>query len=202
MGMRGRLVAMVPVLLLVSAPGWSQAVPGRDAERIANEGTIGDRWMLADGLKLATPTYPPAFADRGANVCVSIGYRIRPDGSTADMAVLKQWNSEKADAEPEEGFWRAFAEAGADALGQWRFKPRPEVTNPRTTYTAATLTFQGKDPPADLASHCRVADLAALVQQRKSDAYSRRSREKRDLEHASQAARTGGAMNEHPGRPE
>ena len=51
-----------------------------DRVRIVNEGGIRDQWMLADGVKLAAPGYPAAFAERGDNVCVAIGYAIRPDG--------------------------------------------------------------------------------------------------------------------------
>jgi hypothetical protein len=194
--------AVLLALLLPAADAAAQNMFGSSDERIANEGTIGDKWMLDDGVKLATPEYPAAFADEGADVCVAIGYRIRPDGTTGDMAVLKQWNSEKGEAEPQAGFWQAFAESGASALGQWRFKPRPEVGSPRPTYTVATMSFKGSKGSSDpnFSSHCRITDLAAVVQQRKSDAYSRRSREKHDLERANQTGLSRGAMNEQPGR--
>ena len=170
------------------------------SDRIANEGTIGDKWMLAEGAKLAVPAYPANFAPRGANVCIGLGYRIAENGVTSNFAVLRQWNSESGEKEPVEGFWKAFAEAGADAVGQWRFKPRPGMS-PRATYTMATLTFAGKgvaDPA--LGSHCRVEDLAGVVQERKAR-MARQSRETHDLERADHAAQSRSTMNERPGRP-
>ena len=185
---------------LALACGASQAGDlFQPSDRIANEGTIGDKWMLAEGVKLATPAYPANFAPRGANVCVALGYRIAENGSTSNFAVLRQWNSEGGENEPAEGFWKAFAEAGADAVGQWRFQPRPGVA-PRATYTLATLTFNGGAADPSLGSHCRVADLAGAIQERKAR-LARKSRETHDLERAEQAAQRRGVMNEHPGRP-
>ena len=133
---------------------------------VVNEGGIRDAWMLADGVKLVTPAYPPEFAKGPArDVCIALGYRIEPDGSTGGFRVLKQWNSETEADEPVDGFWAGFAQSGADALSQWKFKPRPEVTAPRATYTVATLTWQTRretDPNA-LRAQCRIEDLAAHI---------------------------------------
>ena len=75
----------------------AQALFAADDTRVANEGTIGDKWALADGATLATPAYPPAMAARGDDVCLALGYLINPDGSTSDFAVLRQWNSGTGD---------------------------------------------------------------------------------------------------------
>jgi hypothetical protein len=169
-------------------------------DRIANEGTIGDKWMLADGTTLALAAYPAALASRGDDVCIALGYRIREDGTTSDFAVLKQWNSATKEDEPAEGYWQAFAQAGADAVAQWRFKPRPEVTIPRATYTVATIAFTGAHSQAgDFKNHCRISDLAALIQDRKSRNYMKGSVEKRDQERYNQSQRSSGAMVENPG---
>ena len=121
------------------------------------------RWAF---VKLATPSYPAAFAKGPArDVCLALGYQIEPDGSTGKFRVLKQWNSDSEDKEPVDGFWAEFAQTGADALSQWKFKPRPEVAAPQPTYTVATLTWQTRKEtdPAALRAHCRIDDLAAHI---------------------------------------
>lgn len=155
---------------------------------IANEGKIGDRWMLAEGATLAVPAYPAAFAQRGDDVCMALGYRINPDGSTSDFAVFKQWNSADGDKEPEAGYWEAFANAGAEALAQWRFQPRPDARPVRPTYTVATLAFTGTNGPGgDIRANCKVDDLAAAIQARKSKAYMKHSRDRAELDRANHA---------------
>lgn len=189
-------LALLFGLLLVSGGAFAE-----QADRIANEGTIGDKWMLADGATLALAAYPAAFASRGDDVCIALGYRIHKDGATSDFAVLKQWNSATNENEPVDGYWQAFAQAGADAVAQWRFKPRPEVRVPRVTYTVATMAFTGADGKgADFKSHCQIQDLAGLIQDRKSRNYMKRSVNKHDLERSDRAQQSSGAMVENPGR--
>lgn len=137
--------------------------------RIANEGGIRDEWMLADGVKLTAPGYPAAFAARGDNVCIAMGYRINPDGTTSEFTMLRGWSSSTGAKEPDVGFWDGFSQASASALAQWRFKPRPEVGTPRPVDTVATMTFMGRQAQdvAALRTQCKVADLAALLEQAK-----------------------------------
>ncbi len=170
---------LAPCLLL------SAAAVAQDSERIANEGTIGDKWMLADGATLASAQYPGHMAARGDNVCIALVYKIGADGTTSDFSVIKQWNSESGEKEPVDGFWQAFAQAGADAVSQWKFKPRADVAQPVPTRTVATLGFTGKEQidGAELRSHCQVGDLAAHL----------RSKSKRDriLDHDIDTRREG-----------
>lgn len=177
---RKQLLPFVLALALSSV-----AALAADKHRIANEGTIGDKWMLANGGTLATATYPAALAARGDNVCIAIGYLIDKDGATSDLAVLKQWNSESGAKEPMDGFWRAFAQAGADAVSQWRFKPRPDVKVVIPTYTVATLGFQGKQAidPTELRGHCKIVDLADLLEKLKADPFQRGGINKQLQEH-------------------
>lgn len=172
-------VSLTLALLLASGVAFAQ-----HKQRLANEGTIGDKWMLADGIKLATAEYPVAFASRGANACIALGYLIGKDGSTSDFAVLKQWNSESGEKEPADQFWQSFATAGADAVAQWKFKPRPEVTDPTPTYTVTTLGFQGEQgaDPVEVRSHCKIADLTAHLAQMKSKGSERDDLNKRRMD--------------------
>lgn len=137
----------------------------QDDIRIVNEGGIRDQWMLADGAQLAAPGYPAQFVEQGDSVCLALGYAIQPDGSTSDFSLLKSWSSSTGSVEPVEGFWDTFAQAGANAVSEWKFKPRPEVDEPVATYTVATISFRGKDAvdANALADNCKVDDLEALV---------------------------------------
>ncbi|MCI4568621.1 energy transducer TonB [Lysobacter sp. CFH 32150] len=166
MSRRLKLYASVAVLVAL----YATAGTAKDRVRVVNEGGIRDAWMLADGVKLAAPGYPASFAERGDNVCVAIGYSIEPDGSTSNFALLKSWSSSTGEKEPATGFWDAFTQAGANALSQWKFKPRPEVSSPQPTYTVATMHFMGKEAtdPAALRGNCKIENLSAFLQEQKS----------------------------------
>ena len=189
------------VLVALSLGLFAVAGHAADRVRIVNEGGIRDQWTLADGVKLAAPGYPAAFAERGDNVCVALGYAIQPDGTTSDFTLLRQWGSSAGEQEPQAGFWDAFAQAGAAALSQWRFKPRPEVDSPKPTFTVATLHFMGKQAGdvSELRSHCRIDDLAALLKASQED--PRDSRLRRDIERASRQYQGSGSIVENPGQP-
>ena len=148
-------IAMAGISLAASA------AIAQDREVVANEGTIGDKWMLAEGTTgLPTPQYPADQAQRGDNVCVALGYQIDPDGSTSNFRVLQQWSSAGRGRDNVAGYWESFASAAADAVSQWKFQPRPG-TKPVPTVTVATLGFSG-DPTAaadDIGGHCRIVNL-------------------------------------------
>ena len=170
---------------VVLAMVLSSAAIAQEKQRVANEGTIGDKWMLADGAALATAAYPASLAVRGDNACIALGYLIGKDGSTSDFAVLKQWNSESGEQEPVDGYWQAFAQAGADAVSQWRFKARPGVDVVIPTYTVATLGFQGGKQAIDgaaLREHCQIKDLADQLARVKSKRFERGDTLKQDME--------------------
>ena len=149
------------------AGGWlaialAWALPATAGQRIgvANEGGIRDAWTLPPGAQLAVPQYPAAFVERGDTVCLGLGYLLNPDGTTSDFTLLKAWNSASGTSEPAPGYWSAFAEAAGDALKQWRFQPRPEVTQPKPVYTVATFVFGQKGTMASTRSHCTIPSLA------------------------------------------
>ena len=176
------------------------ALPGMAGEkvRIVNEGGIKDQWMLAEGVKLAAPGYPAALIERGHNVCIALGYAIKPDGTTSDFSIVKSWSS--AGQEQPDEYWDAFAQASAGAVSQWAFAPRPEVAEPQPTYTVATMQFMSRHAMdgAELRSHCRVDDLAAELQ-RNARNNPMNSQIRRDLE---QADRNRSALgNTPPARP-
>src|SRR6478672_11038179 len=127
----------VAPLLLCATAASAQSV------RVANEGEIRDAWRVAEGTRLVAPGYPAAFAEQGHSVCIAMGYRINPDGSTADFTMLRGWNSSVGDKEPVAGFWDTYARASAGALAQWRFEPKAAERSPVPVDTVATMTFVG-----------------------------------------------------------
>lgn len=167
-------------LMLVVAQG----AHAQDRVRVANEGGIRGEWMLAPGATLAAPGYPGAFAARGDNVCVAVGYRIRPDGTTSDFTLLRGWSSSTGEKEPAEGFWDGFSQASVAALQQWKFAPRPEVASPVAVDTVATMTFMGKqaEDAAGLRGKCKIDDLAAFLEQTKVDMAKRSDLNRKQLE--------------------
>ena len=156
----------------------------QDRVRIANEGGIRDDWTLAPGVTLSAPGYPGAFAKTGDDVCVAMGYRIQPDGSTSDFSLLKAWSSRSGEGEAVEGYWDAFSQASVAALQQWKFAPRPEVGTPIKVDTVATMTFMGKQSvdAATLRGKCKIEDLAAFLEQVKVDMAKRSDLNRQQLE--------------------
>lgn len=144
--------------------------------RVVNEGDIKQAWTLPAGTRLAAPVYPSQFSARGPEVCVGIGYLLNPDGSTSDFAMLKGWNSETGEREPTDGFWAAFAGAGAAAVQQWRFQPRPEVQRPVAVYTVATVMFgkQGAMLSPELRRRCSIPNLARHLADIRADPGAQR----------------------------
>lgn len=168
---------------------FSLPASAADPYKIVNEGGIREDWAAADGAKFTAPGYPASFAPRGDDVCLAMGYAIQPDGTTSDFAIVKAWSSSRGEDEPVEGFWQAFAQAGAMALSEWKFKPRV-INRSVPTFTVATLTFQGKGmvPAAELRARCAVSDLKTAVQDKKADKFMRGS-DKRLMDSMSQRVR-------------
>lgn len=144
--------------LLASA--CSQGALAEDRFRIANEGTIGDRWMFAEGASPGAPGYPAAFLAREGDVCIALGYVIEPGGNTSSFVLLDQWSSLGERKEPASGYWNAFAQAAAAAVSEWRFQPRTGQT-PVPTLTVATIGFRGRQGSelATIRGKCEVDDL-------------------------------------------
>lgn len=148
-------------IVLLCALGFvAPAFAGQSID-VADEGGIKDKWMLKEGVPLAVPAYPLAFAQRKDEVCVSVGYLLRADGTTSDFALVKAWNSAEGDDEPVPGYWAAFAAAAGDALAQWQFQRRPEVARAEPVYTVGTFIFGAKAGASALREHCRIPNLSA-----------------------------------------
>jgi hypothetical protein len=153
------------ILSLALAAAFGTAANAAEPVGVVAEGGIRQAWVVADGTVLRAPGFPAALADRGESVCVAMKYRINPDGSTSDYALLRGWSTRSGGRDPEASAWDAYASASANALADWRFAPRPEAGKARAVDTVATMTFIGNDgaDPVALRSRCAVPDLTALV---------------------------------------
>jgi len=153
---------------LVVASGVSFAGELRIANqpvRIADEGAIGDRWMVAEDAQFQSAPYPAEFADRPNNVCVALGYRIKADGTTSQFRVLEQWNEASGKREPLPGFNDAFARAAISAVAHWKFAPRPDVRRPEAVDTVTTMAFRARSdmPVETVRGQCAINDLTAYL---------------------------------------
>jgi hypothetical protein len=164
--------------------------------RIADEGSIGGEWKLAEGMKsLPVPGYPETMKERGDSVCVAIGYSIDPTGKTGDFTLLKSWSS---GTNLPKDYFDPFSAAAAGALSQWAFAPRAEVAKPQRTITVATMTFRGKDKMdgTQLAANCRIENLSATI----SDVGNKAGRDliRREMERDKRALDGNRSMMNNP----
>ncbi len=158
------LSAAAMTALSIASPSVAAKTEGR--VEIVTEGGIGKTWAAAPGASFAAPGYPAAMQARAANVCLSVGYTLNPEnGTPSDLTLLQAWSRDKDDVALTDGELEAFVQAAAGALSQWRFVPKDGAVKHVTTFTSATLTFNGapNTRPQSLPGQCRIADLQAFV---------------------------------------
>lgn len=165
--MRARI--LLATLLIA---GLAPTAVASDKIRVVAEGGIGDEWALAPGERLAAPGYPAQYAADADDVCVAVGYLVHPDGHTSDFALLKSWSSGE-ESRSRTDYWRAFAASASQAVGQWRFVPRPEVKAPRPVYTVATFAF-GASNPAVIRTHCDIPNLQVRLMELRGNSRASR----------------------------
>ena len=158
-----RIVVTAMLASCMAAAGAAEAV------KVVPEGGLAKDWIVQPGNELAAPGYPGTFADRGDDVCVAIGYRVQPDGTTSDYVMLGGWNSSRRYQQPATGYWDAYSQAGAAALSQWRFAPKPGdgMESNAAVDTVAVMTFRGESSTrttSDVRAKCAVPSLVARMQ--------------------------------------
>jgi len=164
--MKQKRVLLMAASLLVSCMATASAA---ETVKVVPEGGLANDWMVQPGHELAAPGYPGAFVDRGDDVCVVVGYRVQPDGTTSDYVMLGGWNSSRRYQQPATGYWDAYSQAGAAALSQWRFAPKPGsgVDANAAVDTVAVMTFRGESSTrttSDVRAKCAVPNLVARMQ--------------------------------------
>lgn len=158
-----RIVVTAMLASCMAAAGAAEPV------KVVPEGGLAKDWIVQPGNELAAPGYPGTFADRGDDVCVAIGYRVQPDGTTSDYVMLGGWNSSRRYQQPATGYWDAYSQAGAAALSQWRFAPKPGdgMESNAAVDTVAVMTFRGESSTrttSDVRAKCAVPSLVARMQ--------------------------------------
>ena len=158
-----RLVVTTMLASCMAAAGAAEQV------RVVPEGGLAKDWIVQPGNELAAPGYPGTFADRGDDVCVAIGYRVQPEGTTSDYVMLGGWNSSRRYQQPATGYWDAYSQAGAAALSQWRFAPKPgdDMDSNAAVDTVAVMTFRGESSTrttSEVRAKCAVPSLVARMQ--------------------------------------
>lgn len=150
--------AAIAVLALISV---SAAVfAGEAGMRIVDDGRLGKIYTPVPGTQLAAPAYPAAYADAGDDVCIALGYTIRPDGTTAEFQLLRAWSSNGEAARMDERYLDAYAAAATDLVAGWRFIPGSKA-NAAPVKTVATMAFEGHGRVKKLADRCRIPELAS-----------------------------------------
>ena len=167
---------MRPAAILFAAMvlASGQLMAQNNGARIVEEGGLGKSFDLAPGAVLAAPGYPQTYVNTGDDVCIALGYTVKPGGTTSDFRILNAWSSDRAAAEQQKRYLESFAGAAANAVSQWRFVPKnAEVSG--AVQTVATIAFKGSGATEGLADRCRIASLAVHYGHRKADREFRQS---------------------------
>lgn len=156
--------------VLASAVAWA------DDRRltVVTEGDALGVWRPV-AETIAVPAYPGIVADKSEDACVSIGYLIKPDGSTSDFAVLAAWSSKTDGLEPTDPHFLPFSQNALAAVQRWRFEADGgSAARRRQVFTAATFAFSttGADVAA-LKDRCRIGNLKEFVAKLRADARKR-----------------------------
>lgn len=157
------------------------AVSASERTRVISASKLPEAWMPAPGAAAPVPAYPSVVADKSQTACVTVGFLIRLDGSTADHALLKAWSGKQGDEVPAE-FIDPYARNAIAAVQQWRFVPAKN--KPRQAYTTASFGFSA-DPAADqgsLRAHCEIDNLTAFIAKAQAEAYRRGDLKKGELD--------------------
>lgn len=165
MAIRTRLAATLA--LAIACTG---ALAAEDRLTILNEGDLGSFWRPMDET-MAMPAYPGIVADKSEDVCVSVGYLLKEDGSTSDFAVLNAWGSKTDKAKPTDPHFLPFAQNSLAAVQRWRYQAVAGGAKVRPIYTSATFAFStsGADAGA-LKGKCRIADLRQFITDAQAEA--------------------------------
>jgi hypothetical protein len=171
-------------LALVAASGLAAERDGRLA-RIVNEGQLGARGIAADG-QLRAPGMPASLVAQRDDVCVTLGYNVKSDGSTSNLMVLKSWSSSAQGEMLEQAYADDVRSVVAEAVSDWKFRNADGDGRVQPLFTATTFYFSGSgaSDAATLRGHCQINDLTAHVQAIKSSRFLPGSRDTYDLEQA------------------
>lgn len=169
--MARRIRLPFPSLAAALALVLAGAAVAQDRLSIVNEGDTASLWRpVAEAY--AMPAYPGIVADKSEDVCVSVGYMLKEDGTTSDFAVLKAWGSRTEKAKPTDPHFLPFAQNALAAVQRWRFDSVAGATAKlRPVYTSATFAFSTTGADVEgLKKHCRIGDLRDFIVKAQAEA--------------------------------
>lgn len=138
---------------------------------ILNEGDIAGLWRPV-GDSVPMPAYPGIVTDKSEDVCVSVGYLLKEDGTTSDFALLGAWGSKAEKAKPTDPHFTPFAQNSLAAVQRWRYQSVAGATAKlKPVYTAATFGFSTTGANLEaLKGRCRIADLRGFIAKAQAEA--------------------------------
>lgn len=153
---------------------FAMAALGADKLNILSEGEAAQYWRPIPET-MAMPGYPAIIADKSEDVCISVGYMLQPDGSTAEFSLLTAWSSVDGSAKPSDKRFLAFAQNSLAAVQRWRFSSTAGASaRTRPIYTAATFAFSTAGTDAgQLRGRCQVKDLPDFIAKARAEADKR-----------------------------
>lgn len=168
--------------LLVALLAVTGAAHAAERTNIVSASKLAESWVPAPGSTPAAPAYPAIIADKSEAACVTIGFLIKPDGSTDGASLLKSWSGNHGDDNSNREFIDPFARNALAAVRLWKFVPAK--ARPRQAYTSASFAFS-TDANADqaaLRARCEIGNLPAFIAKVQSDAYRRGNLTKGELD--------------------
>lgn len=166
-----------PTLLVLCLTAASASAGDSRNVRLFDEGALGSDYIVAPGTRILPPGYPPAALGRDDNVCVSLAYRILPDGSSHGFAILSNWSSNADAARESSTYLDPYARAAAEAVSRWHFAPKNSDEVKSTAVTIATFAFKGAKNGEDVGQirdHCKIGRIASFEGQlRRLGAFDR-----------------------------
>lgn len=171
----------IATLLLALLAASGAALAG-ERTAIVSASKLPDSWSPAPGAEAAVPAYPSIVADKTETACVTVGFLIKPDGSTGDASLLKSWSARHGDDDSNADFIDPFARNAIAAVERWRFVPAKG--KPRQTYTSASFAFSagaGVDQ-GSLRAHCEIDNLSAFIAKVQAENYRRGDLKKGEME--------------------
>lgn len=142
-----------------------------DKLTILSEGDTAQYWRPIPET-MAMPGYPSIIADKSEDVCISVGYLLKEDGSTSDFALLNAWSSADESAKASDKRFLAFAQNSLAAVQRWRFSSTAGPSaKTQQLYTAASFAFSthGTDV-GQLRGRCQVRDLSDFIAKARAEA--------------------------------
>ncbi|QIK81094.1 hypothetical protein G7069_05485 [Lysobacter sp. HDW10] len=153
------------VLMLGCAPVVGVCADSKGVH-LYDEGALGLDYNVAPGTKIVSPSYPFAAAGSGDNVCISLAYRVQPDGQARGFAVLNNWTSNTSAARSNDAYLDPYARAAAEAVSHWHFVPKVSTSTGKQDAAVSIATFafkgaKGGDNIQQIRARCKVDNLAA-----------------------------------------